>query len=141
LQATCSVSSKINSEVKLRTPPPMRKVKHITVAVPVDLYRQTRRLAAEYDTTVTAMVAYLLERPRLTLRKLTFPRAASSTGASADPANWTLSGSIHRKLRCKTVRCLQPKYMQPLRRELSSNLQHLYASKNLCDGYNSGKFS
>ncbi len=34
--------------------------KHITVAVPSDLYRQTRTLAAQYDTTVTDFVAYLL---------------------------------------------------------------------------------
>ncbi len=46
----------------------MRQTKHITVAVPVDLYRQTRRLAAEYDTTVTALVAYLIERLPLHLK-------------------------------------------------------------------------
>jgi hypothetical protein len=40
----------------------MRKVMNITVAVPPELYRQTRRLAAEYDTTVTDMVRYLLEK-------------------------------------------------------------------------------
>jgi hypothetical protein len=60
LQATCRVSLKIGSEVQLL--PPMRNVNHITVAVPLDLYRQTRRLAAEYDTTVTAIVAYLLRK-------------------------------------------------------------------------------
>jgi hypothetical protein len=52
----------------------MRKVKNITVAVPVDLYRQTRRLAAEYDTTVTAMVAYLLERLPIHVVKARFPK-------------------------------------------------------------------
>jgi hypothetical protein len=40
----------------------MREVRHITVAVTPELYRQTRKLAAEMDSTVTAMVAYLLER-------------------------------------------------------------------------------
>jgi hypothetical protein len=40
----------------------VRNVRNITVAVSDDLYRQTRRLAAQYDTTVTAMVVYLLQR-------------------------------------------------------------------------------
>lgn len=34
--------------------------RHITVAANPDLYRQTRRLAAQYDTTVTDMLTYLL---------------------------------------------------------------------------------
>jgi hypothetical protein len=51
----------------------MRNVKNITVAVSVDLYRQTRRLAAEYDTTVTAMVAYLLQRLPDALKRAQFP--------------------------------------------------------------------
>jgi hypothetical protein len=51
----------------------MRNVKNITVAVPVDLYRQTRKLAAEYDTTVTAMVAYLLQRLPDALKRAHFP--------------------------------------------------------------------
>jgi hypothetical protein len=44
----------------------MREVRHITVAVSPELYRQTRRIAADYDTTVTAIVADLLHKlPRL----------------------------------------------------------------------------
>jgi hypothetical protein len=75
LQATCRVSSKIGSEARLHLSDlAMRKVKNITVAVPVDLYRQTRRLAAEYDTTVTAMVAYLLERLPIHVEKARFPK-------------------------------------------------------------------
>ena len=38
----------------------MQKIRNITVAVPDDLYRQTRRLAAENNHSVTAMVRYLL---------------------------------------------------------------------------------
>ena len=38
----------------------MRTVRNITVAVDPDLYRQTRKIAADYDTTVTDMVRYLL---------------------------------------------------------------------------------
>ena len=38
----------------------MRKVRNITVAVDPELYRQTRHLAAEYNTSVTDMVRFLL---------------------------------------------------------------------------------
>jgi hypothetical protein len=38
----------------------MKGIRNITVAVSDDLYRQTRRVAAEYDTTVTEMVRFLL---------------------------------------------------------------------------------
>jgi hypothetical protein len=68
----------------------MRKVRNITVAVPPDLYRQTRRLAAEYDSTVTAMVAYILQRLPRALKVVRFPvggpkpsRSESSTPADA----------------------------------------------------------
>ena len=40
----------------------MRTVRNITVCVSPELYRQTKKLAAEYDTTVTGIVAYLLEQ-------------------------------------------------------------------------------
>jgi hypothetical protein len=44
----------------------MRTVRTITVAVDADLYRQTRHIAAEYDSTVTGLVAFLLGNlPRL----------------------------------------------------------------------------
>jgi hypothetical protein len=38
----------------------MRTVRNITVAVEPQLYRQTRKIAADYDTTVTDMVRFLL---------------------------------------------------------------------------------
>jgi hypothetical protein len=38
----------------------MRTVRNITVAVEPELYRQTRKIAADYDTTVTEMVRFLL---------------------------------------------------------------------------------
>jgi len=38
----------------------LRTVRNITVAVEPELYRQTRRIAADYDTTVTDMVRFLL---------------------------------------------------------------------------------
>lgn len=44
----------------------MREIRTITVAVPAELYRQTRKIAADYDTTVTAIVAGLLQNlPRI----------------------------------------------------------------------------
>ena len=51
----------------------MRKVRNITVAVPHDLYLQSRRLAAEYDTTVTAIVAHILERMPAYLKSSDYP--------------------------------------------------------------------
>ncbi len=47
--------------------------KHITVAVPGDLYRQTRTLAAQYDTTVTDFVAYLLRLMPEALKAARYP--------------------------------------------------------------------
>ena len=38
----------------------MRTVRNITVAVDPELYRQTRKIAADYDTTVTDIVKFLL---------------------------------------------------------------------------------
>ena len=100
----------------------MRNVKNITVAVSVDLYRQTRKLAAEYDTTVTAMVAYLLQRLPDSLKRAhfpvggpkwappplgqTLPPVTQTAAASPDPANPS-SGSaptLFPNIACKTVR-------------------------------------
>ncbi len=47
-------------EIALRENLIMRTVRNITVAVEPELYRQTRKIAADYDTTVTDMVRYLL---------------------------------------------------------------------------------
>jgi hypothetical protein len=70
----------------------MREVRNITVAVSDDLYRQTRRLAAEYDTTVTALVFYLLERLPDALNRARFPVGGPKKSASsAAPAAGALS--------------------------------------------------
>ena len=58
LKRTLAIEDQNNS-TKYKT---MRNVRSITEAVTPELYRQTRMLAVEYDTTVTALVAYLLER-------------------------------------------------------------------------------
>ncbi len=63
----------------------MRNVRNITVAVTPELYRQTRMLAVEYDTTVTALVAYLLERMPKALKAARFPVGGPQPTPSAPP--------------------------------------------------------
>jgi cell division septation protein DedD len=63
----------------------MRTVRNITVAVTPELYRQTRMLAAEYDSTVTALVAYLLERLPKALKAARFPVGGPQAAAPAKP--------------------------------------------------------
>lgn len=48
--------------------------KNITVAVTLEHYREIRHLAVEYDTTVTALVAYLLKRLPDALRRAKYPK-------------------------------------------------------------------
>jgi hypothetical protein len=85
----------------------MRNVKHITV-VPLDLYRQTRRLAAEYDTTVTALVAYLLERLPIHVQKARLPKGGIKHRRVRGPGELEpLPHLIYRKFHCETVRWLQ----------------------------------
>jgi hypothetical protein len=55
-----------------------RKCKHITVAVTEEQYHRTRLLAAEFDTTVTALVAYLLERLPDALRRARYPKSQAA---------------------------------------------------------------
>jgi len=54
----------------------MRTVRNITVAVDPDLYRQTRRIAADNDTTVTDMVRFLLLALPDAVRAARYPAAA-----------------------------------------------------------------
>ena len=64
----------------------MRNVRNITVAVPDDLYRQTRRLAADHDITVTALVFALLETMPDALSRARFPVGGPKSTPSAPPA-------------------------------------------------------
>ncbi len=52
----------------------MRKVKNITVSVTPEVYRDARHLAADYDSTVSAFVAWLLPRLRVSLERTRFPK-------------------------------------------------------------------
>jgi hypothetical protein len=70
----------------------MRTVRNITVAVEPELYRQTRRIAADYDTTVTDMVRFLLlvlpeavKAARYPGGRPQFGLAAARAAASAPP--------------------------------------------------------
>lgn len=64
----------------------MRKVKNITVSVSPELYRQTRMLAVEFDTTVTAMVTYLLPRMPKAIRDARYPKDGPKPVVSVGPA-------------------------------------------------------
>jgi hypothetical protein len=71
----------------------MRTVRNITVAVEPELYRQTRRIAADYDTTVTDMVRFLLLSLPEAVKAARYPGgrpqfglAAARAAASAPPA-------------------------------------------------------
>jgi hypothetical protein len=71
----------------------MRTVRNITVAVEPELYRQTRKIAADYDTTVTDMVRFLLMILPEAVKAARYPGgcpqfglAAARAAASAPPA-------------------------------------------------------
>ena len=79
----------------------MRTVRNITVAVEPELYRQTRRIAADYDTTVTDMVRYLLvvlpeavKAARYPGGRPQFGLAAARAAASAPPVTSAINPSI-----------------------------------------------
>jgi hypothetical protein len=63
----------------------MRKVKNITVCVTPEIYRQTRHLAAQYDSTVSTIVAWLLERLPAALERTRFPKGGPKPSAQTTP--------------------------------------------------------
>jgi len=64
----------------------MRRVKNITVCVTPEIYRQTRHLAAEYDTAVSTIVAWLLPRLPAALERTRFPKGGPKPSAQPAPA-------------------------------------------------------
>ena len=64
----------------------MRKVKNITVCVTPEIYRRARHLAAEYDTTVSTIVAWLLPRLPAALERTHFPKGGPKPSAQPAPA-------------------------------------------------------
>ena len=110
----------------------MRTVRNITVAVEPELYRQTRRIAADYDTTVTDMVRFLLlvlpeavkaarypgGRPQFGLAAARAARAAASAQlATTSPNPPTPSPEKSEKSPCAPVNASQPHYLQLLARQ------------------------
>jgi hypothetical protein len=61
----------------------MQRIRNITVAVSNDLYRQTRRIAAQYDTTVTEMVRFLLMTLPEAVEAARFPGGRPQWGRAA----------------------------------------------------------
>jgi hypothetical protein len=69
----------------------MRKVKNITVCVTPEIYREARHLAAEYDASVSAFVAFLLPRLRVALERSHFPKGGPKPSPQPAPAPADLS--------------------------------------------------
>ena len=83
----------------------MRNVRNITVAVDPELYRQTRRLAAEYNTSVTDRLRFLLLAMPEALKAARYPggrpqfgnaaaRAARDAAAAQTPVSLTAAPSV-----------------------------------------------
>ena len=90
----------------------MRNVRNITVAVEPELYRQTRRIAADYDTTVTDMVRFLLlvlpeavKAARYPGGRPQFGLAAARAAASALPAPQAINPSSPSPEKCENSSC------------------------------------
>jgi hypothetical protein len=118
----------------------MRTVRNITVAVEPELYRQTRRIAADYDTTVTDMVRFLLlalpeavvaarypgGRPQFGLAAAR--SAASALPAAISPASPVLSPEKIAISPCTPVNPGNPHSLQSLARQQPAPVQVKYLS-------------
>jgi hypothetical protein len=119
----------------------MRTVRNITAAVDPDLYRQTRKIAADYDATVTDMVRYLLVILPEAVKAARFPggcpqfglavaRAASAAPPAA-PAPSLPSDPTPTKSEissCTPVNASDPVSIQPLAQPGSAAIQDQYFS-------------
>jgi hypothetical protein len=115
----------------------MRTVRNITVAVEPELYRQTRRIAADYDTTVTDMVRFLLialpeavkaarypgGRPQFGLAARAAHAAASAPPAATSPNPSSPSPENSEILPCTPVNASQPHSLQQLARQQPAPVQ------------------
>ena len=104
----------------------MRTVRNITVAVEPELYRQTRRIAADYDTTVTDMVRFLLIALPEAVKAARYPggrpqfglaaaRAARAAASALPPP--TPSPEKSEISPCTPVNASQPHSLQQLARQ------------------------
>jgi hypothetical protein len=117
----------------------MRTVRNITVAVDPELYRQTRKIAADYDTTVTDMVRFLLIALPEAVKAARYPGgrpqfglAAACAAASAPPANPSAppppSPETSEISPCTLVNAIQPNSPQQLAGQPSTTAQDKYFS-------------
>jgi hypothetical protein len=116
----------------------MRTVRNITVAVEPELYRQTRRVAADYDTTVTDMVRFLLLALPEAVKAAHYPGgrpqfglAAARAAASAPPADLspnppTPSPEKSEISPCMPVNTGKPHSLQQLARQQPAPVQDKY---------------
>ena len=88
----------------------MRAVRNITVAVEPELYHQTRKIAAEYNTSVTDMVRFLLLTLPEAVKAARYPGgrpqfglAAARAARAAAPAQPTPSTEKSEILPCTPV--------------------------------------
>jgi hypothetical protein len=121
----------------------MRTVRNITVAVEPELYRQTRRIAADYDTSVTDMVRFLLialpeavqaarypgGRPQFGLAAARAARAAASAPPATPATNPpTPSPEKRENSLCTPVNASKSHSLQQLARQQPASVHHKYFS-------------
>ena len=118
----------------------MRTVRNITVAVEPELYRQTRKIAADYDTTVTDMVRFLLLALPEAVKAARYPGgrpqfglAAARAAASAQPATTAINPSSPSPEKseipsCTPVNSSQPHSLQQLARLQPVSVQDKHSS-------------
>jgi hypothetical protein len=119
----------------------MRTVRNITVAVDPDLYHQTRKVAAEYNTSVTEMVRYLLLILPEAVKAARFPggapqfglavaRAASAAPPAAPAPSLPASPAPEKKQvsPCAPVNAHHPVSNQPLAAQTAAAIQNKYFS-------------
>ena len=138
----CTQKDYVNSEIVLESRT-MRTVRNITVAVDPELYRQTRKIAADYDTTVTDMVRFLLlvlpeavkaarypgGRPQFGLAAARAARAAASAPPPAPAINPpTPSPGKSAISPCMPVNVSQPHSLQQLAVQKPARVQDKYSS-------------
>jgi hypothetical protein len=114
----------------------MRTVRNITVAVEPELYRQTRKIAADYDTTVTDMVRFLLLALPDAVKAARYPggrpqfaraaylrdrAAAAATSPNPSPEKSEIPP-------CTPVNAIQPNSLQQLARQKPAPVQDKYSS-------------
>jgi hypothetical protein len=114
----------------------VRTVRNITVAVEPELYRQTRKIAADYDTTVTDMVRFLLLALPEAVKSARYPGGRPQFGlaaarAAAPPAPSLPATPSPEKSEispCTPVTPTKPVSLQQLAGQKSASVHNKYFS-------------